>query len=213
MRKPPAPGKTLITFCPIKSSFASSASSVSRPCAHGPRRTPASRSRRRRPFLLRRFRAVSRCRPLRVDVYAFRAPFLARRARLRCAEVQPSALFFGTERASADPARSSRFVRCASPQLCPGKRAPRSRQCARGVASILREPCKAPCDARPTLSAAPETYADDPDAYTDGGRKANAAGCRASKNAPLPAPHRSSTPPRRRLGRRSASILTPYPGA
>jgi hypothetical protein len=186
---------------------------VSRPCAHGPRRTPASRSRRRRPFLLRRFRAVSRCRPLRVDVYAFRAPFLARRARLRCAEVQPSALFFGTERASADPARSSRFVRCASPQLCPGKRAPRSRQCARGVASILREPCKAPCDARPTLSAAPETYADDPDAYTDGGRKANAAGCRASKNAPLPAPHRSSTPPRRRLGRRSASILTPYPGA
>jgi len=31
MRNPPAPGKTLITFCPIKSSFASADSSVSRP--------------------------------------------------------------------------------------------------------------------------------------------------------------------------------------
>ena len=48
---------------------------------------------------------------------------------------------------------------------------------------------------RSTLSAAPETYAGESDTCGDGAREEkNAPGRRASKNAPLPAPHRSSTP-------------------
>ena len=55
---------------------------------------------------------------------------------------------------------------------------------------FLRESCckDTTRDASAPMPAAPESYADEPDAYSDGGRKTNTAGRRREKNHPSPRP-------------------------
>ena len=224
MRKPPAPGKTLMTFCPIKSSFASSASSVSRPCAHAAScfvLAPAFLKLRPHP---RRHGSLddedlgfsagaSACRRVRVrpDVFAAgRAGLTFQRARvMHSAHVLPTRFVFGFTKSSGtffttwhelhlcvSPSKPSsvgvgasssldestvRFGRFAGgPSASAGRFSSWSRfyECKRSL-----------CERRSTPNATraePEIYAGEPEAYTDGGRKTNAAGRHREENHPSP---------------------------
>ena len=153
---------------------------------------PASRSRRRRPFFLRRFRAVSRGRSLRVAVDALlRRQGVVTRPPRAFTDEEALALSSVCSARAAEPGLSSvRFYNKSDVDASNGDMSPpQSRQLWCGGAKYC-ESCKQgrglATRVRRTLPAAPETYAIVPDAYIYGRRQKKRTPSAAAKKNTAP---------------------------